>query len=149
MQAVRGKVSSIILDETKSHKVLLSSPGNNTLGKLLTSNQASLLSKAGVSIVIAPGKRHEHVGRTETIVKKVKKIIVACMGSFNFSDSWDFMHQVSLVAYYINERPLFFSNTSVLTPNSLECAMLRRSPQAPKIFTLSESVIPSHTETVK
>ena len=75
LQSIRGKVSSIILDETKSHEVLLSSPGNNALGKLLKSNQASLLSKAGVSIVITPGKRHERIGQTETIVKKVYKIL--------------------------------------------------------------------------
>ena len=44
--------------------------------------------------------------------------------------------------------PNFFCNSNILTPNILECAMLRRSPQAPKVFTLSESVIPSHTNTV-
>ena len=33
-------------------------------------------------------------------------------------------------------------------PNTLESAMLRRSPQAPKVFTLSEYIIPSHKKTI-
>ena len=35
LQSLRGKLSTIILDETKSHSVLISSPGNNALGKTL------------------------------------------------------------------------------------------------------------------
>ena len=131
LQSRRGRVSTIILDETRSHEVLINPPGPNILGKLLKSNQASLLTKAGVSIVMAPGKRHERVGRSETVVRKVKKVLISCLGSFNFNDSWDFIHQVSLVEYHLNERPLFFSNSSVLTPNSIEVAMLKRSPQSP------------------
>ena len=31
----------------------------------------------------------------------------------------------------------------------MEVAMLKRSPQSPKVFTLSECIIPSHNDTVK
>ena len=148
LQSLREKLSTIILDETKSHSVLTSSPGTNALDKLLKYNQASLLSKASISVVIAPRKRHERVGHMEAIVKKVKKILISCAGTFSFSDNWDFMHQVSLISYYLNKRPLFFGNSEIMTPNTFECAMLRRSPQAPKVFTLSECIISSHKSTV-
>ena len=98
--------------------------------------------------MLAPGKRHEKVGRTEATIKRIKKVIVSILGTFCFSDVWDFSHQVSLISYYLNERPIFFSNFEILTPNTLESAMLKRSPQAPKVYTLSEFTIPSHKKTI-
>ena len=65
-----------------------------------------------------------------------------------FSDIWDFSHQISLISFYLTERPIFFTNSEIITPNTLECAMLKRSPQAPKVFTLSEYIIPSQKKTV-
>ena len=69
--------------------------------------------------------------------------MVSVLGSFNFSNVWDFSHQISSVSYYINERPLFWSNFEIITPNTLEAAMLKRSPQAPKIYMLGDFIIPS------
>ena len=52
-----------------------------------------------------------------------------------------FFHQVSLISLYLNKWPIFYSNFEVITPKSLESAMLRRSPQAQKVFTLGEYFI--------
>ena len=53
---------------------------------LLLGTKTPLLAKAGVSIFIEPGKYHKPLGRSETIVKNNKKVIISVLGSFNFTD---------------------------------------------------------------
>ena len=64
------------------------------------------------------------------------------MGSLNFTGIWDFHHSVGLVSYYLNQRPTFYNNNEIMTPNTLEAAMLRRSPQAPRVYTLGDYILP-------
>merc|ERR1711872_1100396 len=44
---------------------------------------------------------------------------------------------------YLNERPLFHTPEGIITPYSLEQAMLKRASAKPKFFTLAEFLIPS------
>ena len=57
LQGIRGRLSTIIIVETKSHQVL-KRDSNSGLTKFLLGNKAPFLVKAGVSIIIAPGKHH-------------------------------------------------------------------------------------------
>ena len=117
LQGLRGQLSSIIFDENRSHQVLARTP-DTAFADLLMGNTTPLLAKAGISVIVAPGKHHKTLGRSELIIKKIKKLMVSVLGSFNFSDVWDFSHQVSLVSYYLNERPLFWSNFKSITHNT-------------------------------
>ena len=60
------------------------------------------------------------------------------------SDVWDFAHQLSFISLYLNERLMLFYNFEIITQNSLESAMPRQSPQAHRVFTLGEFILPSH-----
>ena len=46
----------------------------------------------------------------------------------------------------MNERPIFHTPEGILTPYSLEQAMLKRSSAKPKIFTFAEFLIPSNKQ---
>merc|ERR1711942_322435 len=63
-----------------------------------------------------------------------------------FSDEFDFNHKVSLMAQYMNERPIFNTPEGILTPYSLEQAMLKRSTAKPKMFTFAEFLIPTEKQ---
>ena len=78
LQSLRGCLSTIIVDETKFHKVL-KRESNCPLTDLLFGTKTPLLAKASVSILITPGEHHEAVARLETIIKKIKKVINLCM----------------------------------------------------------------------
>merc|ERR1712163_77704 len=104
---------------------------------------AAILANAGIQIVIASPNRHEKLGRAEFIVKKVKFFLASALRTWAFNDSFDFYHKVSLIALYLNERPIFYTPEGVLTPYSLEHAMLKRASAKPKFFTLAEFLIPS------
>ena len=77
-------------------------------------NTTPSLAKAEISIILAASKYHETVGGSELIIKKIKKLMVCILGSLNFSNVWDFSHKISLVSYYLNERPLLKSNLKSL-----------------------------------
>ena len=89
LQGPRGRLSTIIVDETKSQQVLKREP-NFALKDLLLGTKTPLLAKAGVSVLITPGKHHKPITKLETIIKKIKKVIISVLGSFNFTDVWDF-----------------------------------------------------------
>merc|ERR1712120_96898 len=103
----------------------------------------TLLANAGIQIVIASPNRHEKVGRAEFIVKKVKFFLASALKTWAFNDSFDFYHKVSLIALYLNERPIFHTPEGIITPYSLEQAMLKRASAKPKFFTLAEFLIPT------
>ena len=58
LQVIRGGLSTIIIDETKPHQVL-KRDHNSGLMELLLGNKVPLLAKAGVCIIIAPGRYYE------------------------------------------------------------------------------------------
>ena len=69
------KTDHIRFDDTKTYQVLKNSP-RSALGTLLQCNQGPLLTKAGVSDLILLGKIHEKVGRTEAVIKRIKKVLL-------------------------------------------------------------------------
>merc|ERR1712080_291036 len=52
----------------------------------------------------------------------------------------------SLMANYMNERPVFHTPEGILTPYTLEQAMLKRSSAKPKMFTFAEFLVPSEKQ---
>ena len=56
---------------------------------------------------------------------------------------------MSLIQLLLNERPLFFANNRVFSPNSIDVALLRRSGSNIKIFNLSDYFVPTDKETQK
>ena len=104
---------------------------------------AAILANAGIKIVIASSNRHEKVGRAEFIVKKVKLLLASALRTWSFQDAFDLYHKASLMALYLNERPVYFTPEGVITPYSLEQAMLERAQGKPKFYTFGEFTIPS------
>ena len=143
LQAVRGSLVNIIMDSYSSHITLQrqsEKDSRSKLVKLLQGNRA-LLAASGVKITVATGKRHQRVGRAEKMVAQIKQLLLEKMKSHIFQDFFDVNHKMSLIQSFINERPVFFEN-GVLTPYSIESAMLKRSSGPIKIFTLSQFIIP-------
>ena len=77
------------------------------------------------------------------MVKKIKFFLASALKTWAFNDEFDLYHKVSLMAQYINERPILHTPEGILTPYSLEQAMLRRSITKPKILTMAEFQIPT------
>merc|ERR1712002_1207842 len=151
LQSMRGKFTTLILDYHAVHRPL-DQAGESTehiqkqqsiLAGVLEKGNAALLANAGIQIVIASPNRHEKLGRAEFIVKKLKFFLASALRTWAFNDSFDFYHKVSLIALYLNERPLFHTPEGIIKPYSLEQAMLKRASAKPKFFTLAEFLIPS------
>ena len=149
LQSMRGKITTLILDDHAAHGPLDPSHENTSKAKqsilagVFKRNHASVLANAGIQIVIASSNRHEKVGRAEFVVKKVKFFLASALKCWAFHDDYDFYHKISLIALYLNERPVFHTPQGILTPYSLEQAMLERAQGKPKFFTLAEYLIPS------
>ena len=154
LQSVRGKFTTLILDDHTSHRPLSQSSQpestarhrQSMLEQILDKGHAPLLAKAGIQIVIASPKRHEKLGRSEFVVKKIKFFLTSALKTWAFSDEFDLYHKVSLMANYMNERPIFHTPEGILTPYSLEQSLLRRSSAKPKMFTFAEFLIPSEKQ---
>ena len=80
LQSMRGKFTTLILDDDTLHRPLdqmQQSPTHSRKQKLilagvLEKGHTSLLAKAGIQVLIASSKRHEKLGRAEFVVKKIK-----------------------------------------------------------------------------
>merc|ERR1712240_377107 len=148
---MRGKFTTLILDDHTVHRPLDQTEESaehihkqqSILAGVLERGNTALLANARIQIVIASPNRHEKLGRAEFIVKKLKFFLASAMRTWAFNDSFDFYHKVSLIALYLNERPLFHTPEGIITPYSLEQAMLKRASAKPKFFTLAEFLIPS------
>ena len=103
-------------------------PSSEKRSTLLMETKTPLLGEAGVSIIIATEKHHEAVGRSKTIIKKNKEVVISVLSSFNFVDVLDISHKVSLIFFHLNELPILFQNFEIIMPNSLEAAVLKHSP---------------------
>merc|ERR1711973_90225 len=151
LQSMRGKFTTLILDDHTIHRPLNQTEQSaehiqkqqSILAGISEEGNISLLANAGIQIVIASADRHEMVGRAEFIVKKVKFFLASALKTWAFNDSFDFYHKVSLIALYLNERPIFHTPEGILTPYSLEQAMLKRASAKPKFFTIAEFLIPT------
>jgi len=149
LQSMRGKFTTLILDDHAVHRPLEQAEESSEhrqqslLAGFLEKGNAAILANAGVQIVIASPNRHEKLGRAEFVVKKIKFFLASALKTWAFNDNFDFYHKVSLIALYLNERPIFYTPEGVLTPYSLEQAMLKRASAKPKFFTLAEFLIPS------
>ena len=77
------------------------------------------------------------------MVKRVKFFLASALRTWAFNDDFDFYHKISLMALYMNERPVFHTPEGIITPYSLEQAMLKRAAAKPKFFTLAEFLIPT------
>ena len=73
-QSMRGRLTILVLDDTKTHQVLNNSP-KTALGTLLHSSQAPLLTKEGVSVVIAPGKDTKMLDQLRQSSKRLKRCL--------------------------------------------------------------------------
>merc|ERR1711889_1919 len=149
LQSMMGKFTTLILDDHAVHRPLEQAEESSEhrqqslLEGFLEKGNAAILANAGVQIVIASPNRHEKLGRAEFVVKKIKFFLASALKTWAFNDNFDFYHKVSLIALYLNERPIFYTPEGVLTPYSLEQAMLKRASAKPKFFTLAEFLIPS------
>ena len=155
LQSVRGRFSTLILDDHTSHRPLSQAQHDeqqtraSLLEQVLDKGHESFLAGAGVRIVIASPKRHEKLGRVEFIVKRIKFFLASALKTWAFHDHFDFYHKISLMSLYMNERPIFHTPEGILTPYSLEQSMLKRSPLKPKLFTFKEFMVPSEKQVYK
>ena len=142
---------SLVFDAHKSHIALTRQEENDSRVELfrLIQGNAALLGATGINLIIGSAKRHEKVSLAERIVAKIKRILLTTIKSYIFRDFFDITHKMSLIQLLLNERPLFFVNNSVFSPNSIDIALLRRSGSKIKIFNLSDFFIPSDKETQK
>merc|ERR1711905_32821 len=80
LQSMRGKFTTLILDDHTVHRPLDQSEESaehiqkqqSILAGVLEAGNTALLANAGIQIVIASPNRHEKLGRAEFIVKKLK-----------------------------------------------------------------------------
>ena len=119
------------------------------LAGVLEKGYASFLGNAGIQVVIARSKRHKKLGRAEFVVKKIKFFLASALKSWAFHDYFDMYHMVSLIAFYMNERPIIHTPEGIMTPYSLEQSMLKRAPAKPKFFTLAEFLVPTDKQMYK
>merc|ERR1712240_950361 len=151
LQNLRGTLSNIVLDAHLAHVALLNDKEHDKrsiLIKMLRGN-TRLLSSAGITLTIAAAKRHEKCGKAEHMVKQVKRILLSVIRSYKFNDFYDMQHKVSLIQMMINERPLFLHNQRILTPHSIDFALLKRSSAPMKIYTISDFIIPKDRDMKK
>ena len=87
------------------------------------------------------------VSATERIVSKNKGILITTIHSYIFKDFFDITHKMSLIQLLLNERPLFYSNNRVFSPNSIDVALLKWSGSNIKVFNLSDLFVPSDKDT--
>merc|ERR1712112_589218 len=155
LQSLRGKFSTLIMDDHTSHRPLSQTQHEeqqvkqSMLESVIERGHASFLATAGIKIVVSSPKRHEKLGRAEFIVKRIKIFLASSLKTWAFSDSFDFQHKVSLITQYLNERPVFHTPEGVLTPYSLEQAMLKRSTWEPRMLTFAEFIVPSDKQIYK
>ena len=145
LQSRRGTLINIVMDHATSHVALQRKgvkDGRSILTKILEGN-SDLLGAAGIKISVAPGKRHEKVGRCERVVYQVKRLLLNKIGSHIYHDYFDVTHKMALVQLLINERPVFFHGNRVLTPYCVDSALLRRNSTPIKVFTLSDFIYPA------
>merc|ERR1711955_19922 len=135
----------------KSHIALTRQEQNDSRIELfqLIQGNAALLGATGINLVIGSAKRHEKVNLAERIVAKIKRILLTTIKSYIFKDFFDINHKMSLIQLLLNERPLFFVNNRVYSPNSIDIALLKRSGSKIKIFNISDFFIPTDKETQK
>merc|ERR1712240_88263 len=114
LQSLRGRMTTIVLDDATFHNPLRQTNNEDedkfrksALQGLLDKGHHPELQKSGMDIVIASSKRHERVGRSEHIIKKIKFLLVSALKTWIFHDSFDFTHEVALINHYLNERLLF------------------------------------------
>ena len=62
----------------------------------------STLHASGIDIVIASLKRHEWIGISEHIIKKIKFLLASVLNAWIFHNSFNFAHKVTLIDYYLN-----------------------------------------------
>ena len=79
-------MTTIILDNARFHNPLRQTEDESNdefkksaLQGLLDKGHHPELHKSGIDIVIASSKRHEHVRRSEHIIKKIKFLIVSAL----------------------------------------------------------------------
>lgn len=157
LQATRGRFTTLILDDHSTHRPLeqasqpdeIARKRRTMLEGVMERGHTSLLAKAEIKIVIASSKRHEKLGRAEFLVKKVKYWLGSILKTWVFGDNFDFLHKMSLVGNYLNERPVFYTSQGILTPYTVEEAMMKRSTDKPKLLTFSEFAVPTDKQMYK
>ena len=126
LQQLRGALLNIVLDAHKSHLGLLNDRDQDrwsVLHRLLQGN-TKLLGSAGIKLTIAAAKRHEKVGRAEHMISKVKRILLSVVKSYCFKDYYNLQHKISLIQLMLNERPTFLHGGRILTPLSIDSALM-------------------------
>ena len=76
------------------------------------------------------------------MVHEVERILLSVVKTYIFKDFYDLQHKISLIQLMLNERPIFLHNQKIMSPHSIDSALLKRSSSHIKVFTLSDFVIP-------
>ena len=86
LQAIRGQMTTIVLDDASFHNPLNQTEDvsqdtfrKSALQGLLDRGHAATLHKSGIDIVIASSKLHERVGRSEHIIEKIKFLLASAL----------------------------------------------------------------------
>ena len=137
LQARRGKLSVMYVDQHASHATLNTDPPLDTppqksifptLAQALREGQSQLLQESGLQIIIGAGNRHSHVGICENLIYSVKQTIMHLfVGKPTIFGLFDLSHRLSLIESFLNDRPTFAINNQISTPNVFEVANLRFS----------------------
>ena len=135
---------NIVLDAHKSHMGLLNDKEQDrrTVLHCLLQGNTKLLGSAGIKLTIAAARRHKKCGHAKHMVCQVKRILLSVVKTYCFKDYFNLQHKISLIQMMLNERPLFLHNQHILTPYSIDSALLKQSSSHIKIFTLSDFIIP-------
>ena len=106
LQAICGQMTTIVLDDASFHNPLNQTEDvsqdtfrRSALQGLLDRGHASTLHKSGIDIVIASSKRHERVGRSEHIIKKIKFLLASALKTWIFHNSFDFAQKVAQIKH--------------------------------------------------
>ena len=98
---------------------------DSLLHNLFREKCQSFLGAAGISVVITVGGYHRQVGREETAVFEVKKVIVRTLRGVFFNSTFNYFHKMCLIQVWVNNRPSILSNHKIITPVDFEAAMLQ------------------------
>jgi len=155
LQARRGKISTMHVDQHSSHPPVINQPPTDdtprsplpfTLSQTLNEGGKHMLRQAGLQIVVAEGERHSYVGVAENLIFGIKKCMMHLFsGKRTIHGLFDLTHRLYLIEAYLNDRPTYALTNQICTANTFETASLRFS-QGQGPIVISHLPLPKTTE---
>ena len=153
LQSRRGFLTKLIVDNHSAHASLQSKEQDplrsvsSILQNMVTGDEKGshkrLLEQKGIFIAVAESKRHSKVGLAENAIYNLKQTLFHLFpGTSECSDLFEFMHRISLVELFLNQRPVYTDHSTYLTPYHFDFASLKRSQQEAASDIISDQSFP-------